>query len=116
MLSEHTLKAIDIVCEEFDSEFKEQVTKHLQGFYKRMQRGYYSNQYGLCFNLQKMLSTEEIWLARACSAVLSKSFDYAGLDVTFPFNNGKGAEHYAEKDYYKNPKRLAWIASNVSES
>lgn len=68
MLSEHTLKAIDIVCEEFDSEFKEQVTKHLQGFYKRMQRGYYSNQYGLCFNLQKMLSTEEIWLARACSA------------------------------------------------
>lgn len=36
MLSEHTLKAIDIVCEGCDTEFKEQVTKHLEIFYKQM--------------------------------------------------------------------------------
>lgn len=116
MLSEHTLKAIDIVCNENDPEFKGQVTKHLEGFYKRMQEGSFSRQYGLCFNLEIMLSVEEIWIARACSAVLSRSFEIAGLDVGFPFNNGNNLEYYAEEDYYKNPKRLAWIASNAGDS
>ena len=115
MLSEHTLKAIDIVCNEYNPEFKEQVTKHLEGFYKRMGKGSFSKQHGLCYNLQIMLSVEEIWIARACSAILSKSFELAGLHVDFPFNNGNGGEYFEEENHlYTNPRRLAWIASNVN--
>ena len=115
MLSEYTLKAIDIVCEGCDTEFKEQVTKHLEIFYKQMHETPIDKDYGLCINLSMML-INNFELDCSCNDVLSKSFEIAGLDRTCPFNDGSLEKYFAEKYPYENPKRLAWVADNVNGS
>lgn len=70
---------------------------------------------GLCVNLSR-------WLAgQPTSAVEDEElenyqtelFRKAGLDATYPFNNGSGDEFYAEYKMYQNQARLRWVLDHV---
>lgn len=109
MLSEYTLKAIDIVCGEDDTYYKEQVTKNLEGFYKRMQEDPIDRSTGLCHNLWIVLRRRRD-LYRLCDKALLQSFELAGLRPDYPFNYC--VEEAFKENPYTNPNRLAWVDDN----
>jgi len=97
--------------------------KTLKDFYKDMQAwingncvdSRFSRSAGLCYNLRNWRKTSYIQELRGEQKA---AFVAAGLDGTYPFNDGEDNNYQREKLYgsiYRNQARLDWIKQHAKD-
>ena len=92
---------------------------HAVVFLGETQKWFYPK-YGLCSNLNFWIYYNQLELdsdiADKICWSLSKSFEKAGLNREYPFNNGDGDDYSYEMDnnlIYTNQNRLDWIKNHA---